>query len=213
MQPRDNPVLHAAPRTEFGRQTKRLRRDGLVPASVYRRGEDSLHISVPAAEFERVHRRSGSSGIVDLLVENARPLPVLCHNIERHPINGHLLHVVLLQVRMGEPITVDVPVRFQGEAPAVRELGATVVTARDHIRVEAMPGDLPPHADADLSALCTTNDEIRVRDLKLPPGATAITDADEVVATVVPPTKPAVEPETGLIEEEPAAAAGEQEKS
>ena len=148
-------AMRAEPRDVSGKQVKHLRKAGFVPASVYRHGGESLHVSVDAAEFERIRRRAGTSSIVELQITDTAPMQVLFHNVERHPISGHTLHAALIQVRMTEVIAIEVPLRFLGESPAMHDEGAALITQRDHVRVEALPASLPSHIDVDLSVLRT----------------------------------------------------------
>jgi large subunit ribosomal protein L25 len=194
--------LRAAVRSELGRQARSLRKHGLVPGAVYRHGRDTLHLTLDADAFARVYRRAGTARPVDLMVEAIPPMQVLVHKVERHPITGHLRHVVLLELRMSEKVTVEIPVRFLGEAPAVADHGATILTQCEHLRVSALPGDLPSHVDADLSVLRAAHDTLRVGDLAFPPNITVLNDSDEVVATAVPPVKRA-EPEGAVPEAGP----------
>ena len=70
------------------------------------------------------------------------------------------------------------------------------------IEVEALPGDLPAGIEVDLSKLETLDDAVHVRDLVAPKGVEVLSGPDEVVARVLPPSRPEAE--------EPAAEAAEE---
>jgi large subunit ribosomal protein L25 len=97
------------------------------------------------------------------------------------------LHVDLFVVRMTEELTVDVPLAFTGDAPAVGKLGGTLFHAVDAIRVRALPDRLPASVAVDVGSLAGFDDAIHVRDLRVPEGATILNDGDDVVAKVLPP--------------------------
>jgi len=181
--------LRAVVRAEIGRQARGLRKHGLIPGAVYRHGNDTLHVTLESDAFSRVYRRAGTARPVDLTVEGIPPMQVLVHKVDRHPITAHVRHVVLLELRMTEKVTVEIPVRFLNEAPAVADHGATVLTQCDRVRVSALPADLPTHLDADLSALRAVHDTLRVGDLPAPANVTVLNDPDEVVASAAPPVK------------------------
>jgi large subunit ribosomal protein L25 len=202
-------VLRAKPRVAAGKNAKHLRKEGQVPVSVYRHGEESVHISVPRDEFHRVYRRAGTSGIVELQVEGSAPIRVLFHRLERHPISGQMLSAALLEVRMAEKMSIEVPIRLIGEAPAVKEFHGTLVEQRDRLHVEALPGNLPSHIDADLSVLKTLGDKITVASLPLPDGVAVLDNLDDLVATVVGPTKAEAEEVPEVVETAPEAPAKE----
>lgn len=202
-----NLSLDAKLRTQFGRQANSLRRKGMLPAAVYRHGNETLHVTLDADAFARLYRRAGTARPVELRVEDTPPMQVLVHKVERHPITTRLRHAILLELRMTEKVTIEIPIRLTGEAPAVTEFDGTLLTQCEHLRVSALPGDLPTHVDADLTQIRTLQDSIRVGDLSLPANVVILNDPDELVATAVPPTKRAEEEEA----EETGAAQGEPE--
>jgi large subunit ribosomal protein L25 len=57
----------------------------------------------------------------------------------------------------------------------------------EHVRVRALPDHLPQSIHYSIDSLRTFEDAIHVRDLEIPEDATLLTDADEVVAKVLPP--------------------------
>jgi large subunit ribosomal protein L25 len=73
------------------------------------------------------------------------------------------------------------------EAPAVKELGGTLMKPLVTLAVKCLPKDLVNTIDVDLSTLHTFDDVIRVSDLVLPPGITALEESDTTIAKVAPP--------------------------
>lgn len=208
------PVLHAEVRTVLGKQVKRLRKEGRVPAVVHQPGQESQHITLRTNEFLSVYSQVGTSGIIELHVKGGRPIHTLCRQVERDPISGQVRHVVLRHIRMTEKVTVEIPLHFVGEAPAARAFGGAVLTLRDHVRVEARPADLVPSIEVDLSMLEMLEDKITFGDLPIPSTLEIVDDPEEVVATVAPPKLYVPEEEIteeAVEEEKPAVEMGESE--
>jgi large subunit ribosomal protein L25 len=90
-------------------------------------------------------------------------------------------------VRMTEELTVDVPLVAEGESDAVVNAGGTLMHVIENVRVRALPDHLPQSIHYSIESLRTFDDAIHVRDLDIPSDATLLTDADEVVAKVLPP--------------------------
>jgi large subunit ribosomal protein L25 len=88
---------------------------------------------------------------------------------------------------MTEELTVDVPLVSEGEAPAVEDLGGTLLHTIESVRVRALPDHLPQSIRYSVESLATFDDAIHVSDLEIPSDATLLTDGDEVVAKVLPP--------------------------
>lgn len=215
-------TIKAQARTVQGKQTKHLRAVGELPAVLYGHGVSSRPLVVTGGDFQRVYRQAGESTLVNLVVDSAAPVKVIIQDVQRHPITGRPLHVDFHQVRMTEKLHTDIPLTFRGEAPAVKELGGVLVKNLDHVKVEALPGDLVHEITVDVSALKTFDDQIHAGDLKVPAGIIVLDTADEVVALVAPPRseqelaeleqavvdeKTAVEQVEGVKKEEPVPAA------
>jgi large subunit ribosomal protein L25 len=205
--PDTRPALAARARSVTGKAVRRLRSSGQLPAVVFGRGLPSESVQVDAKAFADLSRNTSRNTLVDLAVDGERARPVLIHGVQHHPVTRRPLHIDLFVVRMTEELTVDVPLTFNGTPPAVDKLGGTLFHAVDAIRVRALPDHLPGSIDIDVRGLATFDDAIHVRDLALPEGVTLISEADDVVAKVLPPR--VVEEEAPAVEEAEAAAAAE----
>src|SRR5680860_1137849 len=190
-------TLTAEPRHVRGsRPAGRLRRDGQVPAVVYGLGADNLTVSVPARELNQIlHSESGVNTVISLHVDGRDQL-TLARQIQRHPVRGELLHVDFIRIDPDVRVAAEVPVNLEGEPEGARE-GGVLEQLVFTLSIEAKPSDIPNTIDADVSAM-NIGDQLRVRELSLPPGVEAMQEADELVAQVVVPR---------VVEEEPAEAA------
>ncbi|HJU47263.1 MAG TPA: 50S ribosomal protein L25 [Gaiellaceae bacterium] len=181
------PKLAATKREVTGKKVSYLRRDGKLPAVVFGRGLESDNVAVDAHEFETLRRHAGNNTLIDLSIDGEKPSPVLVYGVQTHRVTRRPLHVDLYVVRMTEELTVDVPLVPEGQAEAVETLGGTLLQVIDHVRVRALPDHLPDRIGYSIESLATFDDAIHVRDLQIPADATLLTEADEVVAKVLPP--------------------------
>jgi len=180
--------LQATTRTVLGKQVKRLRQEGLVPANIYGHNRQSEAVQIPQRELELVAREAGSSGMVELHVDGEKGVRnVLIRRLTYNAITRRPIHADLYDVRMDEPIVAEVPIHLIGEAPAVRDENGNILPLLSHVRVRALPGDMPSMIIVDISGLLHVDDAIAVRDLKLPAGVEAILDPDELVTKVNAP--------------------------
>ncbi|MBU6415268.1 50S ribosomal protein L25 [Patescibacteria group bacterium] len=178
--------LQAQPRNILGKQTSRLRKEGVIPAVVYGEGVAAESLSVKAFDFEKVYREAGESALVTLKVGNT-PRSVLVHDVQYEPLRGKPIHIDFYAVRMDQKIEIKVPLRFVGESPAVRDEGGTLVKIMHEIEIEVLPKDLPHELEVDMSLLKSFDDKISVADIKLPQGVAVKADAGETVAVVEAP--------------------------
>ncbi len=177
--------LTVEPRTVIGKQSKQLRRQDLVPAVVYGPNIDAESIQVPIKELERVYLRAGNITLIDLKVgESKTARKVFIHNVQRNPVNHGLIHVDFLEVNLREEMTASVPINLIGEAPIVRRNEGLLLNALDHVQVRALPMDLPPHLDLDISSLEEIDQALHVSDLTIPENVTLLTSEEEMVVKI-----------------------------
>ncbi len=176
-------------RKEFGRKVKRLRKKGLIPAILYGPKIENLALVVDKKEFERVYREVGESSLVKLLVMNGaqKEFLVLIKDVSYHPLTEDIIHIDFYQPLLEEQIEVTVPLIFEGEAPAVKELGGTLVKNISEIEIKALPQNLPSQIKVDISKLKTFDDYILVKDLVLPKGVKILRKPEEILASVASP--------------------------
>ena len=96
---------------------------------------------------------------------------------------------------MGEELTVDVPMEFVGEAPAVEKGGGTLLHLKETLHIKAKPGDLPTSIAVDVSGLADFDATLHVSDISVPKGVTILTDAAEPIARVMAPRTESAETE------------------
>jgi large subunit ribosomal protein L25 len=192
--------LKAERRDRTGKETAhKIRAAGRVPAVVYGRGMEPLHVSIDSRElFHLLHTDAGVNVLVDLRVDGDHFL-ALPREVQRDLIKGRFVHVDFLRIARDEKITVEVPVHVVGESHGVKE-GGVVEHHLWNVQVECLPTDVPTHIDADITRL-GINESLKVSDLKTPERCTILTSPDEVVVSVVPPQVLRVEEPEGAAAE------------
>lgn len=197
--------LKAIKREITGKASRRLRYEGKLPAVIYGHRAPSASLELDMHEFERVFARSGKTQLIDLVIDSGRPHKVLVKEVQRSPRRNTLLHVDFHQVSLRERLQVDVPVMVFGEAEPVRAGEAVVLQVMQAVRVECVPTRIPEAIEVDISGLPEVDAAVRLSDLHLPEGVTAVGDPEEVVVKLA--ARRVVE-----VEEEAAAAAAEEEE-
>ena len=175
-------ILRAEPRTIVGKRVRQLRRAGKVPGVVYGPGVGvgTIQVTVDQRELERAYMAYGHSTLVNL-EWNGHAHQVFIREVQLDPIKGEPLHVDFFAPNLQQEVVASVPVvlHFGEEKPA-----GIVTQLHPEIEVRALPVQLPHQLDVDASQLRQIGDVLRVGDLKLPEGVTAVTPPDEVIATV-----------------------------
>ncbi len=175
--------LSAKKREKLGKAVKALREEGLIPAELYGRGLQNMHLVISAKEFNKTFKEAGESTVVTVNIEGDKR-PALIYDISRDPVQDTVEHVDLYQVRMDEKIKTHVPLEFVGVAPAVKEKGGILTKAMHEIEVEALPGDLPHDIKVDISTLDDINKSIYVKDIAPIKGVELLADPETVIASI-----------------------------
>jgi large subunit ribosomal protein L25 len=177
--------LVAQPRSAHGSAAaRRLRASGHIPAVLYGQGMQPISVVVERRELRlALSGPAGSNTVLSLQVDGAS-YPAIVKELQRHPIKRTVSHVDFLQVNMNEEITVQVPLRLEGEAKAVLAANGLVDPSVDSIEVSCTPTNLPNEFVIDITDM-TADDVIRLSDVPMPKGVTALGDPDMPVVTVL----------------------------
>jgi large subunit ribosomal protein L25 len=172
-----------------GRQTgsaasRRLRHEDQIPGVVYGHGMDPLSVSVDRRDLRvAVAGPAGFNTVLDLTVDGS-VYPAIIKDLQRHPVRRTIAHIDFLQVNLDEEITVSVPLHLVGEAIEVLQNNGLVDPAVDAIEVVTTPRNIPTEFVVDVSEM-TMDTVIRLEDVPMPVGVTAVGDPEMPVVTVL----------------------------
>lgn len=183
--------LSAQPRTEKGKGAAgRLRRNGLIPVTVYGDGQEAISASIVKRELGTFIRAHGRHGIFTLHLEGGSS-PVKIAEMQLDPIKGGVWHLDLQRISLTERSEFEVALKIVGEADGVRNYGGILDVVSHAVRLRCLPTDLPEHLDVDVTPL-GLGQNLRVGDLQLDADRFQIvTDAEAVIVTVVAPREEA----------------------
>lgn len=183
--------LSANLRQSIGRKNNKFRKQGLVPAVLYGHKVKNIPLMVKVSDFEKIYNESGMSTLIKLKItdENSKVenKVVLIYDTDKNPLNGCPTHIDFYQVKMDEPISVEVPLVFIGESNAVEQNGGLLAKTLQSLVVEALPAELPHEIQVDISNLNTFDDRIHIKDLPVPAGVKIVANAEDIVVSVLPP--------------------------
>ena len=202
-------TLKAATGRQLGsRASRRLRREGQVPAVVYGRGTEARPVAVDHHDLSvAFHSDAGFNVLINLEIDDLAGIPTLVRVIDRHPYRPQFRHVDFVQVSLTEKVQAEVSLHFVGNPPGVKE-GGILSPIKNEVEIEALPTEIPAFIEVDVSHL-NINDDIRVRDLPVLEGVLVLDDPDDLLVTV---TTPAAEVEEAPEVEEGAEEGGEAEE-
>ena len=175
--------LSAQPRTLVGRKVRQLRREGLVPVTIYGKKLAPANLQVVERSFERVLQAAGFSQLVQVDVEGGSTHNVLIRAVQLHPVTHSFLHIDLYAVDLTEKQQVQVNIHSKGKPTSLAQ-GLMVLQALDHVTVEALPTNIPSHIDVDITNLSLEN-PITVANLPAIEGVEYVNSPEESIFTMV----------------------------
>ncbi|MSQ69493.1 MAG: 50S ribosomal protein L25/general stress protein Ctc, partial [Gammaproteobacteria bacterium] len=152
--------------------SRRLRRDGKLPAILYGAGKEpvclQLHHNKMVLQSEH---EAFYSHILTLKMPDGTDEKVILKAMQRHPVRPLILHMDFLRINENEELTMRVPLHFlnQDICPAVKSGGGTVIHYAGEVMLSCLPSDLPEYIAVDLLTV-GLGQTLHFSDLHLPAG-------------------------------------------
>jgi large subunit ribosomal protein L25 len=181
--------LAARPRAEVGRNAvKQVHARGSVPAVIYGSKNEPQNLEVSNKELQQLLAHAvGENILVELEVAGQGTRLSLIQEVQHHPVKSTILHVDFHEVSLTEEIEAEIPVEATGEALGVKTYGGLLEQNLRALPIRCLPQNLPEIITVDVSAL-NVGESLHVKDIVLPKGVTAATDAELTVFLVSEPT-------------------------
>ncbi len=169
--------LVATIRTSFGKGAARsVRREGNIPAVMYGHGTDPVHISLPGHQTMMALKLANALLTIEI---DGKDQLALAKDVQRDVLTRFIDHIDLVVVRLGEKVTVDVPVHVVGTAVV-----DTVVTVENNtVQLSVEATQIPERVEVSVEGV-KPGTQILARDLVLPEGAALVTDAEILIVNV-----------------------------
>ncbi len=162
--------------------SRRLRREGLIPGVVYGQGENPVSVLVNFRDLRSVMiTDAGVNAIISLDLAGKRKMSIV-KELQRHPLTHDVLHVDFLLINPDEEVQVEVPIHLEGAAKKVEQQGGIVDQILFELTVLAKPDNIPSMLEFDISEL-EVGDTVTVVNLALPTGSRTLVDLETTVAS------------------------------
>ena len=130
--------------------TKALRNAGKVPCVLYG-GEKPLHFSADELSFKNlVYTPNAYTAVIEL--ESGEKFDAVLQDIQFHPVTDKILHIDFYQLFEDKAVTMNIPVRLEGNSPGVRS-GGRLLFRKRKLTIKALPKLLPDFITVDISKL------------------------------------------------------------
>jgi large subunit ribosomal protein L25 len=169
----DSNIIVAELREDVGKgASRRLRRDGKVPAVIYGGHRDPVALTVQQEELlHAAENEAFYASILEIRVGKKKKQQAVVRDMQRHPYKPLILHIDFMRVSAEEKLRISVPIHFMGEeeSPAGKASGVVIQHQMTEVEISALPKDLPEFVTVDLSEM-DAGDVVMLSDIQLPEG-------------------------------------------
>ncbi len=162
---------------------EQLRRQGIIPVTIYGKRQQPVSLAVMERNLETALSHGGATKLVEVNIQNGGKHSILINAVQRHPVTHRLMHADFHAVAMDEKQRVSVPVEGVGK-PLALSSGLMVLQNHDALTVEVLPADIPGVIEVDLTHLGLEH-PIRASDLPTLPGVRYLIDPEEHIFAMV----------------------------
>jgi large subunit ribosomal protein L25 len=163
---------------------RRVRRDGMVPITVYGGGAETVAAVAPLRDLAAILRsEAGRNTIFTIEVDGMGASEVMFHDRQIDPVKGRLIHADLARLVKGQKIEVTVPLHLTGEPIGVKEKQGVLEQIIREIEIRCEPREIPDALEVDVTNL-DVHDVLHVSDIPVSEAVEILTDAEIVIATV-----------------------------
>ena len=184
----DSNIILAEFREDVGKgASRRLRRQGKIPAVIYGGKKDPATLTIEhdplmhAAQTESFY-----STILEIQVADGRAQKVVVRDVHHHPYKPRIMHMDFFRVSAEEILKISVPIHYTGEeeSEAGKTSGLVIQHLVTEVEIAALPANIPEYLDVDLSGL-EDGGVVLMTDIELPEGveitALAGDDVEEIM--------------------------------
>ena len=152
--------------------SRRLRRDGKVPAVLYGAGKDAISLTLDHNTlYHQVKNEAFYSSILTVKVGGQTDEQAVLRDIQMHPFKPRIAHLDLLRISATEKLHMKVPLHFinADSAPGVKQQGGIVNHLMNEVDITCLPKDLPEFLTVDMGQM-SLNDSVHLSNIPLPAG-------------------------------------------
>jgi len=178
-------TLEAEIRTQVGKRSRGIRREGKVPGVYYVHGEQNIPVTVSEKSLKPLIYTS-ETHMINLKLNDGSGKNCILRDIQFDPLTDRPVHFDLQGIREDEKITVEVPVTVIGGTPVGVRDGGVLQQVIHRLKISCLPKYIPEHVEVNAENL-KMNHFIHVGDIKLE-NITILGNANSSIVGVVPPT-------------------------
>ena len=194
----NNFQFNALVREKVGKGSSReLRRNAMVPASVYGDKKDPISVALNPKEVKSQMKRTSMYGniyVVEIKDHNDKSIAkeeVLVRDISLNPVTDEPIHVNLLRVGKNIVTDIEVPLIFKNQTKRVGLKAGGILNIVTHsLQLRCNPKNAPKNIEVDLSDV-RVGDVIKIENIKLADGIKTFYPKGYAIVSITAPAEEA----------------------
>ena len=168
--------------------SRRLRREGQIPAILYGEGQDTVAIAVDhKTMYYALEKESFHTALIKLTLDG-KTQDVIVRDFQMHPFRQQVQHIDFQAVKADQKIRIRVPLHVVNaeNSQAIKLQGGRVSLLNTSVEVYALPANIPAFLELDCASV-VAGDILHLSDIKFPEGVESVSlkrDENLAVATV-----------------------------
>ena len=181
--------VKAEKREVFGKNaSRRLRREGLIPAILYGTQDLNVPLTLRKKDLFMILRSEAGENTIFQVSYNSEERNVMIKELQKDPVSDEILHADFVHITMDKVLRVSVPIVLIGEAVGVKTEGGFVDFITREVEVECLPKDMPEHIEIDISNL-HLRQSFKAGDITLQEDIKFLSDPDAILVLIEVPAK------------------------
>jgi large subunit ribosomal protein L25 len=181
--------IEAALRPQSGKgPANRVRQQGRIPAVAYGKTLAATPIAIaPEALVGILHSQHGKNAVVEIGVDGGKSITAMLREYTYHPVTRAPLHADFVEIKLDQPVDVEVPLTVKGKAAGI-VLGGVLRQVFRTLPIRCLPEKIPTSLEHDVTPL-GLGEHVKTSEIAVPEGVTIRLPPEQTIIAVVAPEK------------------------
>ena len=169
------------------RNTKKIRREGQIPAVLYSKGDKGQDIQLSANDFQKILNKipkgTLSSKVFELDVDGKKKRAIV-KDIQYHVTTYNILHLDFAELHDDVPVKLNIPVKLTNAVDCAGvKLGGILRQVVRQMKVKTLPKSIPDCFEIDVLNM-ELGQSKRLSEIKIPEGVVPVENLNNVAVIV-----------------------------
>ncbi len=163
---------------------RQIRQKGLVPATIYGKGMESVSIQLDVKEFIAAYKKD-KNAIFELKMDKTT-YSAIVKKVQIEAISDKVLNIEFQSIKADQKVKITVTVETIGDSPAVKAGGKLIINT-SKIEIECLPSNIPSAIKVDISKLVNYEEVITIKQIEFPKDIQPLGNLEDIVVKIAAP--------------------------